>query len=139
MVEIFVDTDVILDLLTDRKPFSGYSEILFELADNKKIKLFVSSLSFSNLFYILRKQSSIQKAYKVLNNLKTIVNILPVDEKVISLSLNSGFNDFEDAVQYFTAKENSINILITRNIKDYKKADIMITNAEEFLKLNKYL
>lgn len=139
MTEIFVDTDVILDLLIDRKPFGIYSELLFELADSKKIKIFVSSLSFSNLFYILRKQSNIQKAYKVLNNLKIIVNILPVDDKVISLSLNSGFNDFEDAIQYFTAKENGIIILITRNIKDYKKADIMITNAEEFLKLNKYL
>lgn len=139
MTDIFIDTDIILDLLADRKPFSKYSEILFELADNKKIKLFVSSLSFSNLFYILRKQGNTQKAIRALNNLKLLVNILAVDDKIISMALNSDFKDFEDAIQYLTAKENGISILITRNIKDYKKADIKILNAEEFLKSRKFL
>jgi predicted nucleic acid-binding protein len=139
MVEIFLDTDIILDLLVDRKPFNKYSEALFELADSKDVKIFVSSLSFSNLFYVLRKHSNIDKAYEALINLKILVNILTVDDKIISLALNSDFNDFEDAIQYFTAKENGVDILITRNTKDYKKADIKIASAEEFLKLNKLL
>ena len=135
MVEVFVDTDVILDLLTNRKPFGFYSEQLFGLADKKVIKIYVSSISFSNIFYILRKFESNQKAYEILKKLKTIVSVLPVDEKIIELSLNSGFTDFEDAIQYFTAKENEINFLITRNIKDYKKAQIKVLSADEFLKL----
>lgn len=139
MIEIFVDTDVIIDLLTDRKPFSQYSEQLFELADKKVIKIYISSLSFSNIFYILRKYGNSKKAYEILKKLKTIVYVLSVDEKIIELSLNSDFNDFEDAIQYYTAKENGIDILVTRNIKDYKKADIKILNAEEFLKTRKYL
>lgn len=139
MFNIFVDTDVILDFILDRRPFSTYSEILFNLADGKELNIFVSSLSFSNLFYILRKYSNNNKAYKTLNNLKLLTNILPVDEKIISLALNSDFKDFEDAIQYFSAVENKIDILITRNIKDYKLAEISILNAEEFLRLNKLL
>lgn len=139
MINVFVDTDVILDLLADRKPFSEFSEELFELADKKELKIFVSSLSFSNLFYILRKFGNAKKAYKTLNGLKLLVGILAVDEKIINLALSSDFNDFEDAIQYFTAKENGIDILITRNIKDYKKAEITILNAEEFLKINNFL
>jgi predicted nucleic acid-binding protein len=136
MVEVLADTDVILDLLTDRKPFSLYSEQLFMCADKKTIKIFISSLSFSNLFYILRKFENPKKAYEILRKLKTIVSVLSVDEKIIELSLNSGFNDFEDAIQYYTAKENEIGYIVTRNIKDYKKAQIKVLTAEEFLKLN---
>lgn len=136
MVEVFVDTDIILDLLTDRKPFSSHSEKLFGLADKKAIKIFVSSLSFSNIYYVLRKFESSKKAYDILRKLKTIVSLLPVDEKIIELSLNSGFNDFEDAIQYYTAKENGIDFLLTRNIKDYRKAQIKVLSADEFLKLN---
>ena len=135
MVEVFVDTDIILDLFTGRKPFSIHSEQLFGLADKKAVKIYISSISFSNIFYILRKFESYQKAYEILRKLKTIVSVLSVDEKIIDLSLHSGFTDFEDAIQYFTAKENKINFLITRNIKDYKKAQIKVLSADEFLKL----
>jgi predicted nucleic acid-binding protein len=136
MVQIFADTDIILDLFTDRKPFSSYSEQLFSLADKKSINIYISSLSFSNIFYVLRKFESSKRAYEILRKLKSIACVLSVDEKIIELSLNSGFSDFEDAIQYYTAKENKIDYLLTRNIKDYKKAQIKVLTAEEFLKLN---
>jgi predicted nucleic acid-binding protein len=66
--------------------------------------------------------------------LRTFLNVLPVDERVIEQSLNSEFNDFEDAIQYFTAVNNGIKIILTRNKTDYKKSKILILTAEEFLK-----
>ncbi|MFA5405453.1 MAG: PIN domain-containing protein [Ignavibacteria bacterium] len=139
MVEIFVDTDVILDLFIDRKPFSLYSEQLFGLADKKYIIIYISSLSFSNIFYIIRKFESSKKAYEILRKLKTIVSVLSVDEKIIDLALTSEFNDFEDAIQYFAAKENGIEILVTRNIKDYKKAKIKVISSDEFLRTKGFI
>ena len=135
MINVFVDTDVILDLLADRKPHSGFSESLFSLAEKKQLKLYVSSLSFSNLFYILRKFGNTGTAYKALQMLQSLVSVLSVNEKIVKEALNSGFTDFEDALQYFTAKENEINYLITRNVKDYKKAQMKVLSADEFLKL----
>lgn len=71
---------------------------------------------------------------RILNNFKILVKIVAVDEKVIGLALSSKFPDFEDAIQYFAAVENNINILLTRNTKDYKLSKIAILTADAYLK-----
>ena len=134
MAKVFVDTDIILDLLAKREPHYAFAARLFSLADEGKLKLCVSSLTFSNLNYILSRQFSAVQARRKLLTLKTLVTVLSVSEKSVDLALNSDFNDFEDALQYFTALEFKISILLTRNLKDYKKADIAVLTAEQYLK-----
>src|SRR5580693_6217004 len=134
MEKVFVDTDIILDLLSYREPFYIHSANLFSAADKNEIKLFVSSLSFANLNYILSRQFSAEQARKKLFKFKTLVTVLAVTDKIVELALSSDFKDFEDALQYFSATENSIKILLTRNLKDYKNAEISILTAEQFLK-----
>jgi predicted nucleic acid-binding protein len=135
---IFVDTDVIFDLLAKREPFYNYSAKLFTHADKQELTICVSSLCFRNLNYILSKQKSATEARKILSRFKVLVNVLPVDDKVIELALNSDFKDFEDAIQYYCAIENGIKIIITRNLKDFKHARIPVLTAEEFVKQNEY-
>jgi predicted nucleic acid-binding protein len=133
MDRIFIDTDIALDLLSERMPHYNYAAKLFTMADKKKLSLYVSSLSFSNLNYLLSRQYSQKEARRILNKFKILVNVLGVDGKIIDLSLNSEFRDFEDAIQYYTAIENNIATLITRNLKDYKHASITIITAEDYL------
>jgi len=133
MEKIFIDTDIALDLLAERIPYYTYAAQLFTLADKGKLLIYVSSLSFSNLNYLLSKQYSQKDARRILNKFKVLVNVLSVDDKIIDLSLNSDFKDFEDAIQYYTSIENNINTLITRNLKDYKHANIAVLTAEDFL------
>jgi predicted nucleic acid-binding protein len=133
MTKVFVDTDVCIDLLSGRKPFNKTAEILFSLADNRKIKINVSSLSFANIDYVLRSQYSNTHSRQIIGKFKTIVNVLPVDSKTIDLAIASDFNDFEDAIQYFCAIENNLTTIITRNIKDYKKATIKVLTPEIFI------
>lgn len=134
MEKVFVDTDIVLDLLSNREPFYIHSANLFSAADKNEIKLYVSSLSFANLNYILSKQYSADQSRKKLLKFKTLVTVLSVTDKVIELSLSSDFKDFEDGIQYFTATENNIKTLLTRNLKDYKSAQISVLTAEQFLK-----
>ena len=133
MEKIFVDTDIILDLLSNREPFYLHSAKLFSAADKNEISLYVSSLAFTNLNYILSKQYSADQSKKKLLKFKTLVTVLAVTDKIIELALASDFRDFEDAVQYFTAIENSLKILLTRNLKDYKSSEIPVMTAEQFL------
>ena len=137
MIKVFVDTGVCLDLLTGRKRFNKAAEILFSLADAGKIKVYVSSISFANIDYVLRSQYSSVHSRQIIGQFKTIVNVLPVDSKTIDLVLASDFNDFEDAIQYSCAIENNLTTLITRNIKDYKKAKIKVMMPETFISLPK--
>jgi predicted nucleic acid-binding protein len=131
MTKVFVDTDVCIDLLSGRKPFNKTAEILFSLADNKKIKIYVSSLSFSNIDYVLRSQYTSTHSRQLIGTFKTIVNVLPVDSKTIDLAIASDFNDFEDAIQHSCAIENNLTTIITRNVKDYKKASTLKVDQQE--------
>jgi predicted nucleic acid-binding protein len=135
MTKVFVDTDVCIDLLSGRKPFNKTAEILFSLADNKKVKIYVSSLSFSNIDYVLRSQYTSTYSRQVIGKFKTLVNVLPVDSKTIDLAIASDFNDFEDAIQHSCAIENNLTTIITRNVKDYKKAAVTVLTPETFIAL----
>jgi predicted nucleic acid-binding protein len=133
MTKVFVDTDVCIDLLSGRKPFNKTAEILFSMADIGKIKIYISSLSFSNIDYVLRSQYSTTHSRQIIAKFKTLVHVLSVDSKTIDLAIASDFNDFEDAIQYSCAIEHNLTIIITRNIKDYKKATIKILTPETFI------
>ncbi len=125
--------DIALDLLSKRVPHYLPAAQLFTLADQGKLSIFVSSLSFSNLHYLLSRIYSQSESRRILITFKILVNVLAVDDKIIDLSLNSAFKDFEDAIQYYTATENQVGILLTRNLKDYKLAQITVMTAEDYL------
>lgn len=134
MEKIFADTDIILDLLAGREPHYEFSAALFSLADKGIIKVYASPLSFSNLNYILSKQYSAEQSRKKLLKLKALIHILPVNEKITELALASEFKDFEDALQYYTAIEGNCKLLLTRNLKDYKKSSLPVLTAEQYIK-----
>jgi predicted nucleic acid-binding protein len=133
--KVFVDSDIVLDLLSGREPHYKYAAELFSMADENSIKIYVSSLTFANVNYILSRQLTAGQARKMLLKFKTIINVLAVNDKIIELALASDFHDFEDAIQYNTAIENGISTLLTRNLKDYKKADIAIMTAQQYLNI----
>ncbi len=133
--KVFVDTDIIYDLLARREPHYQAAARLFTLSDGVKIQVFISALTIANIHYLISKQLSAGEAKQIIRKFKLLVHILPVNEKIIDLALNSDFNDFEDAVQYYCAIENDIELLLTRNLKDYKKARISVKTAQDFINL----
>src|SRR5438270_13706344 len=95
--KIFLDTDIALDHLADRQPFAEFAHRLFALAELGELTVCVSSLSFSNLYYILRKLKGHTDALALLVKLKRLVRISAVSEPEIQSALSSEFKDFEDA------------------------------------------
>ena len=133
MNKVFVDSDVILDLLAQRIPHFHFSALLFTFADMKKLELYTSPTVFCNVFYILRKELGIEKAKSALRKLRLLIKIIDSSEKTIDCALNSEFSDFEDAIQCYTAQNHQISIIVTRNVKNYKTAGIIVQNPETFL------
>ena len=139
MIQVFIDTNVLLDYLSGREPFCQESARLLESVQQGTIKGFVSSLSFSNLYYILRKFHSHQHVISALDEISDTISIIKVDGKVIKKALKSRFTDFEDAIQYQAAlSKKGINTVITRNIKDYRHARIPVMTPETFLRTLDY-
>lgn len=133
--KVFVDTDIIYDLLGAREPFYNSAACLFTLADEGKIQVYISALSLANIHYLLSKKTSSDECKEILRKFKILVHVAPLTEKVIDLALNSEFPDFEDAIQYYSALQNDIEVLITRNLKDYRKAQIIVLTAQDYINL----
>lgn len=135
MKKLFLDTNIILDLLEERYPFCTGAEGIFSLADKNEIVLSASALSFSNANYILLQSNKYDVVKQMLRKIKIIIKVLSLDDKIVELALNdTDFKDFEDGLQYFTALEDGVDVIISRNLKDFKKARIPVMTADQYLR-----
>jgi predicted nucleic acid-binding protein len=133
MSRIFLDTNVILDLLAQRVPFFDSIARLATLADQNKLTLVASPLSFTTVDYVLNQYESSESVLSKLRKFKIICEVCEVNEEIIEKGLTSNFKDFEDSIQYYTALQSNCSIIITRNSKDFKNSTIPIMTAEEYL------
>lgn len=135
MNRVLIDTDVILDFFFDRQPFSEYATKIISLCESTKIKGFVTPAICSNAYYLLRQTAKHNKVIDKLKQLLMITDVLIMDKEVVMNALNSGFNDFEDALQNFSArKHGNIDVILTRNLKDYKKSELGVLTPETYIK-----
>ncbi len=135
MKKALIDSDVILDVYFGREPFSESSKQILFLCERQKIEGFVTPVIVSNVYYILKKQSNHLIALKSIKKLLAIVDIIIIDKEVIIKAINSDFQDFEDALQNFSAVNSKlVSIIVTRNVRDYKSSKLAILTPEFFLK-----
>lgn len=131
---VFLDTDVVLDFLAGRQPFMINSAKIFSLAQKGEINIFISPLTFSNCYYILRKVAKHDKVISKLVDLLDFVDVTRMNKRSVEQALKSDFKDFEDALQNYSAIENDkIVAILTRNLKDYKKSEISVMSPETYL------
>lgn len=133
MKNLFLDTNIAVDLLAKREPFYSASAPIFAMGDRGMVQLFICSLSFSTIFYLLRRQVGKEKAMLILRSFRKLVRVLPVNDDIVDKALQSSFTDFEDAIQYYSAVESGIDTIITRNVKDFRNANASVMTPEEYL------
>lgn len=138
MNKILLDTDVILDFLFDRKPWSDDAAAIFTLCEKGKIMAFVTPVMLSNLYYILRKTASHRKVMEKLSALLSITDVLTMNREIVLQAIHSGFQDFEDALQNYSAMHGGeVGIIITRNVNDYKTSSLAVKSPESFLRMHR--
>jgi len=130
--KVFLDTNIIVDLIADRKPFSKYSIEIFKKAEEKKIKLFTSSHSIATTHYLLKKYLEEKILRDVLYNLLDYVTVIAVDTDVLKKGLRSKHKDFEDSIQILCASTiEKIDCIVTRNTKDFRESEILVLTPDE--------
>ena len=135
MDKVLIDTDVLMDFFFDRKPFAKYATELINLCAEKKEEAFTTPVIIANAYYLLRKTANHSITVEKLKQLLTIIEIVSIEKNAVLDALNSDFKDFEDALQNFSAVENGeIKIILTRNLKDFKKSELAILTPETYLK-----
>ena len=133
MDTIFLDTNVVIDLLGEREEFYDAIAKIVSLADKSKVKLTVSALTYSTLFYVLTRFESKEIVKEKIRKFKTIAKTADLTDKIIDKGLASKFNDFEDALQYYCALKSGSSMILTRNEKDFKSSEIPVFNPNEYL------
>ncbi|MDR1884343.1 MAG: PIN domain-containing protein [Prevotella sp.] len=135
--KFLIDTNIIIELLAKRESFYRDTQNLFTLADGAgtRFQFYISALSFANAQYILSKYLNQDEIRENLIKFKPFVRVLPLDDKILELALASDFSNFEDAIQYYTALEHELDIIVTRNKKDFKTSDLPVLSAGELWKL----
>jgi predicted nucleic acid-binding protein len=132
---VFIDSDIILDVATARKPFVDDSRGVLSIIEDGKAFGMISSNSVTNIYYILRKLSSSGKAKDFIRTVVSYLSVIAIIHNNIIQALDSGFGDFEDAVQYYSALTHQCNYIVTRNTDDYKNSDIPVLEPKEFIAL----
>ena len=114
MIKALIDTNVVLDIALNREPFFEYSSKIFDKIDDQILEGFITASSITDIYYIASKQNDKLQARKFLINLIQILEVVGVDKDIVIQALESEITDFEDAIQVFSAKSNSIDLVITR-------------------------
>lgn len=133
--KIFIDTNVMVDLLAKREPFYDAAARLFSLVDIGQCTAVVAGISFSTTAYLLERRMNYEDLSQILRQFASIVEIAAIDERTVrkSLSTTSRFHDIEDAMQHYAAVQSGCEALITRNVKDFEHSDIPVFLPDDFL------
>jgi predicted nucleic acid-binding protein len=132
--KIFVDSDILLDLLLKRESFVHHSQRLLKKAQEHTVKLYTSTLILANIHYLLNKNTNKTIAKESIRLLTLIISILPFEADDINSAINSEHTDFEDTIQFYIAQKHKCDLIISRNLKHYKKFDLPVLTAEQFLR-----
>ncbi|MDW3195596.1 MAG: PIN domain-containing protein [Cytophagales bacterium] len=137
MDKVLIDTSIILDLFGAREPHVTDAQAIFSMADEQRISLYVSPIAMTHAYYYLSDQLSPDECRKVMVRFRNLVNVLPIDQRIMDLSLTSVFQDVTDAVQYFSASEGELDLILTRNLKDFRDSHLLVLTPKQYLGLQR--
>ena len=132
-MNVFFDTNVLMDVLLQRYPFVTESREVWFLAERGKVAGLVSALSFPNIYYVARKALGAETALSMMSLLRDTLTAVPLDEQILNQAMDAKFPDFEDAIQYFSARRADAECLLTRNVDHFPASGLRALSPEEFL------
>jgi predicted nucleic acid-binding protein len=136
-MRIFVDTNVLLDVLARRMPFYSAAAQVWSLAERNEVRAFISAISFNNIYYVVRRLANKEKADGALRLLRDVFEPIAPDAKIVNQAIDAGMTDFEDAIQFHSALRAKADCLVTRNVGDFPDTGPPVFTCEEFLALGR--
>jgi len=132
MTQLFLDTNIVIDLLEKREPYCFDAVRLFTMAYNGQVQLLVSPMTYATASYLLGKHGA-EGVRRLLSDLRSLTKVTPAYERTVDDALASRFKDFEDALQYYSARQACAEVIITRNGKDFTNSTLPVMTAGEYL------
>ena len=135
-MKVLVDTNIFIDILLDREPFSADAIRIYKLCEQGLIDGYIAPITINNIYYICRKAKELENIKAYLSDIASYFTIVPMNNESIRKANRLKINDYEDALQYAMAMQMTCEYLVTRNVKDFKKlTHLKVVTPEEFLKI----
>ncbi|MCR4560208.1 MAG: PIN domain-containing protein [Bacteroidales bacterium] len=135
-MKVFLDTNIVIDFLGQREGFYQKAAKVLSFLQQEKYKIICSSLTFSTAYYICKRGRTHQETINLLSCFAKLCSISVVDQKIIKSALDSNFKDFEDSIQYFSAKNAKADVIISRDKKGFENSKILVKTPDEVLQLD---
>ena len=132
-MNILVDTNIVLDALLDREPFADNASRILDLVEAKEVIGYLAGTTVTKIFYLTQRATNEKKARKIIESLLTIFKVASINETTLKAALKNGFKDYEDGVIHEAALEVQADVIITRNLKDFKQSKCTALSPTEFL------
>jgi predicted nucleic acid-binding protein len=133
-VRVLIDTNIILDFLLQRDPFSQDADQLFQAIDTAKVVGYITATTLTDIFYIARRQTgSIEQARQAVSEILTVMMICPVNRSILEAAFTSGLTDFEDAIQIFCAVDQGLDAIVTRDNQGFLNSSIPVLSIQDLL------
>ncbi len=132
-MRVFIDTNVLLDVLELRMPHYEFSSQIWALAESGRLEGSISAISFNNIYYLIKKHCNKPSAQRAVEIMNAIFNMVSLDQDIMGKSIEAKSPDFEDSIQFFSALKANANFIITRNVNDFPQTVIPVVSPENFL------
>jgi predicted nucleic acid-binding protein len=132
-MKVLIDTNVLLDVLAERRGFYNDAMRIWTLAESGRITAHVAAISFSNCYYIVRKHAGRRSAEKAVGVLRDVFKPVDLTAQILNQAIDADFADFEDAIQFHSAVHARIESIITRNPDHFPRAPLSVLSPAEFL------
>ncbi len=134
-MRVLLDSDVALDYILIRPPAAAEAKEIFERLKQNEFEAFIAPITVINAFYIVRKEKGKSDAFQAVEDLLTAAQICATNKKVMQDALSLSFTGYEDAVQHACAERENLDLIVTRNLSDYKNATLPVYSPADFLNL----
>lgn len=128
---VFLDTNVVMEYVARRQHFLAVARII-DLALKKKLSIAISTLTFVNVAYIMRKATKEDIMLK-LTQLYNLCTVPPISDYMIGKALKENPRDFEDYIQYQSALQANADIIMTYDTSGFTDVELPVMTAEEFI------
>jgi predicted nucleic acid-binding protein len=132
-MKVLIDTNIVLDLLLEREPFINDALNLFEQIEQGKLKGYIAATTITNIFYIIRKAENREVAVDAVNRILIGLELCEVNRTVIETALRQGLKDFEDGIQLGCAITSQLDVIVTRDLKDFAGANFLVCSISDLL------
>ena len=132
-MRLLIDANIVFDVLLKREPYWADSSAVWKLCETEQMEGYISTLTFANLVYVMRKELEPAQIEDVLTRLKLIFRFGDFSTADMTKAAEMAWNDFEDAVQSATAERIQADFIITRNVRDFRQSKVVAFTPSEFL------